>query len=528
VSAAQQPIPPIATHRAAQLREAVSKVDVLPCTISVPMRLLELKRNPNSTMAQYASALTFDPSLVAKVLGLVNSAAFKPVKPITRVSQALVMIGLKNLLPLAFGAALGGIYNQFALPADERGVLWKGALLKAVAAREYALAVAPEHAEEAMIAGLTQDVALPLLYAVDRSAWPEAQAVFETPDRDVREQRLYGTDHAQLAAALAKRLGLPELFQAAAARQHDSAEALTATVKHEGLARAIAFAAAFPHRVGPGNPFLKHGITRPLKMIEQWGGVQPAHVWASVSNAYMAILNRLGDADEKSGAFKPFMTQLCAEVAACLESAIGHSTQVISDLTDRGTALEQEAAKLRQQVAMSDFDLLTKVLNRRGFMRRAQTLAAKAAEGGVPTVIGFVDLDLFKGINDTYGHDTGDRALVTVAQRLSEMIHKQGVVGRLGGDEFAFVAFAADQGARVALVERVREHMCQFEMDAEEGPLKLSCSIGIADCDAVTTLPQLEATLRRADELMYGAKRAGKGRVAAAPPAPQTPPASAA
>src|SRR5215217_6793024 len=105
VSAAPQPIPPIAAHRAAQLTDAVARVDVLPCSISVPMRLLELKRNPNSTMAQYASALTFDPALVAKVLGLVNSAAFKPAKPITRVSQALVMIGLKNLLPLAFGAA---------------------------------------------------------------------------------------------------------------------------------------------------------------------------------------------------------------------------------------------------------------------------------------------------------------------------------------------------------------------------------------------------------------------------------------
>jgi HD-like signal output (HDOD) protein len=222
-----RPIPPIAAHRREQLLAAISQIAMLPSTLAVPMRLLELQRDKTTTMDKFAAAVSCDPSLVAKILGLVNSAAFKPAKPIARVSQALVMIGLKNLLPLVFGASLGGIHNQFSMPADERSAFWKASLFKAVAARECAMLLAPDQAEEAMIVGLMQDLSLPLLYAVDRSAWTEAQAIFEMADRSAREdreQRLYGIDHAQLTAMLAAKLGLPESLRTAFAAHHQGIE----------------------------------------------------------------------------------------------------------------------------------------------------------------------------------------------------------------------------------------------------------------------------------------------------------------
>ena len=478
------------------------------------MRLLELQRDPTATMDKFAEAVSCDPSLVAKILGLVNSAAFHPVKPITRVSHALVMIGLKNLLPLVFGASLGGIHNQFSMPAEERSALWKASLLKAVAARESALLLSPAHAEEAMIAGLMQDLSLPLLYAVDRSAWPEAQAIFEMDDRVTRldrEQRLYGIDHAQLTALLAAKLGLPATLQAAVAAHHDGAEALASAVGDKGLAQAIALAASFPHRV-TASPSLKNDLTGVLRTLGVSGTLKPVEFWTRISASYTAIIRQLGDHDERGGAFKPFMQALCSEVAACLESAIGHNTQVISDLKNHEAELEKNVADLRQQVVQSEFDLLTQVLNRKGFLKRAQKLASLTKGQGALSIIGFVDLDDFKLINDTHGHDAGDMALVAVARRLAGLIRKQGVVGRLGGDEFAFVAFVTDRAGITSMVELIRSQMCRFEVSLEEGPLSVSCSIGVADLDAGAALTPLEESLRRADELMYGAKRAGKGR----------------
>jgi diguanylate cyclase (GGDEF)-like protein len=505
----------MAVHRGEQLAAAVSEIALLPSTLAVPMRLLELQRNPAATMEQFAGVLSFDPALVARILGLVNSAAFKPAKPITRVSQALVMIGMKNLLPLVFGASLGGIYNKFSMPADERSALWKAALLKAIVARECALLLSPERAEEAMIAGLTQDLSLPLIYAVDRSTWTEALALLEISDRasrEDRELRLYGTDHARLTAKLAAQLGLPEILCAASGAHHEGPDALAAIVGDKGLAQAIALAASFPHRITAGSLSLKNELATILRVLGVAASVSAVDLWKSITTAYLSTLNQLGDQDERSGAFKPFMQALCAQVATCLESAIGHNTQVISDLKDRGNELEKNVADLRQQVVQSEFDLLTQVLNRKGFLKRAQKLAAMAAEQGATSIIGFVDLDDFKKINDTRGHDAGDRALIAVGKRLVGLIRKQGVVGRLGGDEFAFVAFVTDPAGITGMVDLIRAQMCQFETALDDGPLALSCSIGVADLNVCSAVSPLEASLRRADELMYGAKRAGKGR----------------
>src|SRR5207248_7281113 len=135
-------------------------------------------------------------------------------------------------------------------------------------------------------------------------------------------------------------------------------------------------------------------------------------------------------------------------------------------------------ADLRQQVVQSEFDLLTQVLNRKGFLKRAHRLATMVEGQGATSIIGFVDLDDFKQINDVRGHDVGDLALVAVGKRLIGLIRKQGVVGRLGGDEFAFVAFVTEQSGIDALVDQIRQQMCKFELALEDGPLAVSCSIG--------------------------------------------------
>src|SRR5262249_45160704 len=157
----------------------------------------------------FAEAISADPSLSAKLLALANSAAFSPAKPVTRISQAVSMIGLKNLLPLVFGLSVAGIFNKLGLGATDRAILWRAALLKAVAARELALRLIPDQAEEAFIAGLFQDVALPIYCASDPAAWPEMSAIIQledVADRRARETQINGIDHAQLGRVLCTHL----------------------------------------------------------------------------------------------------------------------------------------------------------------------------------------------------------------------------------------------------------------------------------------------------------------------------------
>jgi len=464
-------------------------------------------------MEQYGEAISADASLVSKIMGLVNSAAFKPAQPITKLSRALVMIGLKNLLPLVFGVSLGGIFSKLGLPAEERSSIWRASLLKAVVARECARGLAPEFTEVAFVAGLLQDVALPVIYTSDRSAWLETVAVLELTDaatRTARERKMYATDHGELGGAIIRQLGLPELYRQATETHHapDGPQA----GGNAGLAATLRAASLLPHRLSMGAANLKPRLLGAICS----GAPKPSDVelMARISEAYSATLDQFADTDERSVVFKDFMQGLCAEVALCMESAIGESTTVIADLRDKGNDLEKRVGDLKQQVAQSDYDDLTRVFNRSGFMRRAVRFINLAREHGAVSAIGFVDVDDFKDLNDQHGHQVGDAALTAIAQTLVVALRGDGIVGRLGGDEFCFLLFTRDINTFAQATEHIESAVCRLEVDHPGGPSRVTSSMGIVKLENEGPIEDLDKVLRSADALMYGAKRAGKARCA--------------
>src|SRR3954463_14373046 len=207
----------LADRRRRQLSDAIAELNLLPITVAVPMRILQLQRDPKSNLSDFGAALSGDPSLVSKVLGLANSAACAPVRTITKVSEAITLIGLKNLLSLVFGLSIGGVFNKMGLAPSEAKGMWRASLLKAVAAREMALKTDPSVAEEAYVCGLLQDISLPIVAATDPSAWPETGAILDLDPkaRRQREEAMYGTEHGALGGLVAAKIGLPELFKKA-------------------------------------------------------------------------------------------------------------------------------------------------------------------------------------------------------------------------------------------------------------------------------------------------------------------------
>ncbi len=505
------------THRSQQRREQLfelaESVALLPSTLVAPMKVLQLHRRGDANMEQYGEAICADASLVSKIMGLVNSAAFKPAQPITKLSRALVMIGLKNLLPLVFGVSLGGIFNKIGLPADERAAMWRATLLRAVTAREYARGATPDCSEEAFVAALLQDIALPVIHAADRSAWPETVAVLDMTDsvaRTARERTMYGSDHGELGAAIIKGLGLPELYFEATANHH--APAGPAAGGNAVLANALSVAAALPHRIALNTSNLKARLIAAVCS----GPPRPGdtELLTRILESYIATLAQFAETDEKSVVFKEFMQGLCAQVALGMESAIGESTTVIAGLRDKGTDLEKRVGDLKQQVAQSDYDPLTRVFNRAGFMRRAARFVTLAREHKAVSALGFVDVDDFKDLNDRFGHPIGDRALTVVAKTLLASLRGDGIVGRLGGDEFCFLLFTKDMPSFLEATQHIEKVFCRVQVDVGGKAVPVTSSVGIISLESNGPLEDLEQVLKSADALMYGVKRAGKGRCA--------------
>jgi diguanylate cyclase (GGDEF)-like protein len=153
-------------------------------------------------------------------------------------------------------------------------------------------------------------------------------------------------------------------------------------------------------------------------------------------------------------------------------------------------------------------DSLTGLANRALLSDRIEHLLARNRRTGTSSSVLFLDLDGFKGVNDTLGHDVGDQLLKAVAGRLTSAVREADTIGRLGGDEFVIVIDGASLDAAPHLVaERVVSVLRQpFELEGVDRPLALSASVGVA----VTDDGSASDLLRDADTAMYLSKSAGK------------------
>src|SRR3546814_4817915 len=163
---------------------------------------------------------------------------------------------------------------------------------------------------------------------------------------------------------------------------------------------------------------------------------------------------------------------------------------------------------------LSMTDLLTGLHNRRGFVDSRETLAAEEASKA-KGVLFYIDLDNFKRVNDTHGHQTGDEALLDVAALMKEQTRGGDLAARLGGDEFAL--FLCGIGREAAerkgeLLLKAAERLRGFSGDADH---PLGISLGVATYDPRTG-ESLESLFRRADEAMYSAKRSGTHKIGSA------------
>ncbi len=156
-------------------------------------------------------------------------------------------------------------------------------------------------------------------------------------------------------------------------------------------------------------------------------------------------------------------------------------------------------------------DQLTGLLNRRGFIEAADVALAKARRENIPAVALMCDVDRFKNLNDRFGHDFGDAALVTLGNLLraqSEITEM--IVGRHGGEEFAALLLGKTAAEAMTTAEAIRRACAAEQVSCDGTSARITVSIGLAPSD---NEPSLDALLRDADKALYRAKDAGRDRV---------------
>ena len=166
-------------------------------------------------------------------------------------------------------------------------------------------------------------------------------------------------------------------------------------------------------------------------------------------------------------------------------------------------------------------DPLTGVFNRRYLDRRLHEEVTRAARHGLPLSVLLLDIDHFKRINDQYGHQAGDQALVHFSALIKKQLREQDVLARYGGEEFMVIASHTARPGAVNLADKLRDcvQANPFDwVDSASGriQIQMTCSIGVASLDV--GLAEAQTLIRRSDENLYRAKGAGRNCVIADEP----------
>ena len=171
---------------------------------------------------------------------------------------------------------------------------------------------------------------------------------------------------------------------------------------------------------------------------------------------------------------------------------------------------------LVEVTARSETDPLSGVYNRRGFEQRVEPGLAALRKGNLPGALVVCDLDHFKAINDSYGHDMGDRVIALFADILTRVSAERMTVARMGGEEFSiFLPGSNAAGARL-FAEGVRASFAGSPIAGLPDWKRCTASFGVAEWHTDESLSDLR---RRADAALYAAKRSGRDRVHMAEPA---------
>lgn len=242
-----------------------------------------------------------------------------------------------------------------------------------------------------------------------------------------------------------------------------------------------------------------------------------------VSNAVYGVLELTHPDIEHFKAWQEHSIVIYADLIGMMLNNIQLITNMQSIVDARTEELRhslEESERLRVRYEeMSVIDHLTKIYNRRYLFTEVASSLARAKRYTQPFSLLLMDLDHFKQVNDMFGHECGDKVLISVSNILSQFTREGDTLARIGGEEFVLALPETNSEGAIKLAKRIRKTIEDYSWECEEKPMDISISIGLAsleDCNDDEIHEdniQISDILRKADLALYYVKQHGRNNV---------------
>jgi diguanylate cyclase (GGDEF)-like protein len=478
-----------------------------PTPPAIALKVIQLAQDPGVDLAVVANACSSDPAIAAKVLKIANSAFYGSRRKSANLRQALIILGLNATLTLALSFTLVSALRSNPNSGFDLTKYWRRAILAASWGKTLAAELGRKDAEEIFIAALLQDIGM---LAIDRVA-PEVFKDISPFDLEhtkalcQHERNCLQTDHPAIGAWLLESWNMPKHLPRALAFSHDPDAAAAEPAEREFF-RIVAISAALADVWLAGGD--EASIRRAGNLSDQQLGILPnrmAELFETIEEqlpvAQEIFEMELFDAEQLQNITDTAREILMIRNLHALSEAATLQKQT-SRLRDENSALKDKTNK----------DALTGVHSRRFLTDSLDKEFAAAVKHQWPLSLIFIDIDLFKEINDTYGHQAGDATLQSVASLLSAQLRDSDIVARYGGDEFVLLLPGTDATNADLVASRIINAIQRHETVVESASFSVTLSAGIATYDSQSKFSKSEDLLAAADRALYHAKSNGRNR----------------
>lgn len=459
------------------------------------VQVLSLCQQEDVAISNIAQVIKRDPVLAAKLLKVSNSAFYGVRYEVTTVDRAVSILGINTTLSLALSFSLVRKLCESRTKGFDHAAYWRRSVITAAAAKTLAGLESKSHCDELFLLGLLQDIGMLVLHEAIPATY--VPLIVSAKGSHVKlaqlERETFNSDHAAVGAWLLDHWNLPEKFQLATASSHD------------------------PEVAGESNVagFCRIGVVAGL-IAEIW--IDPS---TATSLAYKAAIDLLGMSTEKFYGLLGKVAEAIPEATSDLDVNLGGEEAVNHLLDQAREALVVLNMQAQQQVhqirELSHQDSLTAQHNRSYIEDILPQYFDAVSRSGQPLSVLFVDVDRFKNINDTYGHEAGDSVLVSMAALIRSTVRSSDIVARYGGDEFICLLPDTGAGDAAVLGEKLR---AAIEMEpqkiAVEGGIGVTVSIGCATHSPKHPYDSSRHLMRDSDQALYAAKAAGRNKLVSA------------
>jgi diguanylate cyclase (GGDEF)-like protein len=421
---------------------------------------------------------------------------------VSDVRQAATMLGLRGLRNLA----LSLVVSDMAPTGPDGELLLANSLRRAAAAQLIAEALGERRCDEFFTVGLLLEVGL-IARARDSMPAVAEAALLPATDRILFERAAGAVDHPTRGAQIARDFQLPAEFVTAVESHHDAEPP-------EGRLPVVAWAAERAAAIWEsGNPaeaqsdaILALGragldAERAQEVLDRIPGL--------VTEAASAF-QRAVPVQQKLGQLLVDANRILFQMNRNYEGMLRRLESLLAEKDDLAQKLQVANAQLAT-LAMTDG--LTSLLNKRSLEEALARDLSRAERTQTSLGLVMLDVDFFKRVNDTHGHQVGDEVLKAVALIVTSSLRTGDVAARYGGEEFVTVLPGSDLDGATLVAERIRSRLEQSEIQTTKGPLKVTASFGVAAVRGAECRGAAKDIVARADAALYEAKRDGRNRV---------------